>query len=37
MGVAATAASDIDAGTAVVIVGTHGRDLVVAPLTSAPS
>jgi membrane protein implicated in regulation of membrane protease activity len=31
MGVAATAATDIDAGTPVVIVGTQGRDLVVAP------
>jgi membrane protein implicated in regulation of membrane protease activity len=37
MGVAATAASDIDAGTPVVIVGTQGRDLVVAPLDSARS
>jgi len=37
MGVAATAASDIDAGTAVVIVGTQGRDLVVAPLSSTRS
>jgi membrane protein implicated in regulation of membrane protease activity len=37
MGVAATASSDIDAGTPVVIVGTQGRDLVVAPLSSARS
>jgi hypothetical protein len=37
MGVAATATSDIDAGTPVVIVGTQGRDLFVAPLDSARS